>query len=406
MSKLTAYFQALQKQMTEDFGRIRRQINDRDAKGHENEKALGDFLNKYIPDIDVRRNVEIMDHEGRTSGEMDICACNRFQLARNDALLLSQGVDFVVQVKAVLTGAELVKIQQNAVKLKSLVRAFTKGADSFFAHRSAVPFTVARIPYFVFAYESALTTDTAMRQWQLLLEQTNTPPELQPEGIFILNRDAILRINPTDGSYPSIRTEAYVPEWYTATFDSGTLLGFINSILQFGRAIRHIQNPLSPYMAGLGITGNSVGKSYGVANEDTFLERSVWEQILALLSTLNKSECINAEIKEECSRRKKTAEACLNGDFPSEAFEVVDVDTGVIITIDDELLAEIRNFLRFMTGKDPAISPSPRIGTPFNLQTRDSQRSVSVQFRKEFVEDLQTWCIKNCSFFQQSPRRN
>src|SRR5437870_1169543 len=107
------YFRSLESSIREEFQRIRRQVADGGVKGNINEETIGEFIETYIPRVKVRYRREIVDHFGTRSGEMDICACNEFQFPGDRTMLISQGVDFVVQVKAVLTGDELKRIAEN-----------------------------------------------------------------------------------------------------------------------------------------------------------------------------------------------------------------------------------------------------------------------------------------------------
>jgi hypothetical protein len=401
MSKVTEYFLSLQERMGADFARIRAALNDRDAKGHANERTLGQFIESYVPEVHLRYNVEIMDHRGATSGEMDICACNKFQLSRDDnALLLAEGVDFVIQVKAILTGTELKRIFDNASRLKSLVRGFSQRGDYFFAHhRSAIPHVIARIPYFVFAYSSALTLNTALDQWQAILVENKSPPIFQPEGIFILDRGALLRVYPDDGSIAASEDEAHAPAWYSTEFDNRVLLAFTATLLRFGRGILQIQNPLHAYMAGMGFTGTTIEKRYGRMTGNALIGEVVWQQLLAGHRALQTAQCDKVEIKEECGRRTRRIEDCVRGEFPREMFEVRRTDGG-IVEVTPELLAEIRAFVRHMSGKHPALSPAPRADVPFSFESNSVHTAIDVSIRGAFIADLQQWVEQNCVFFR------
>ena len=398
-SKVTDYFRSLERGMREEFQRIRAQIDDRDAKGHANEQALGTFIQNFVPEIIVRQNVEILDSLGSTSGEMDLCACNRFQLSKSGSLLLAEGVDFVVQVKAVLTSEELERILLNCGSLKKLKRGFGPG-DAYFAHKSALSHTVSRIPYFVFAYESALTIETAQRRWQSLLVERKIAPELQPEGIFILDRGALLRTIFADGSIRISRDEAHDPAWYSEQFDCGLLVAFVSALLTFGRGILRVQNPLHPYLAGTGVTATTTEMGFGGSQPGDLLEKAVWEEILASYRARAEAACGDTGVVEECLRRKTVVESIIAGAIPADALDVRNGDTDEAIAVQGPLLNEIQLCIRHLAGKHPALSPAPSIERPFDFDSTTYGGPISVRFRHSFVADLQHWPLKNCSFFR------
>ena len=116
-SDIDKYFRAAEASLRLEFEKRRSLLTDSDAKAGGNEKAVGEFLQKHVGSARIAFNKQVIDSHGMRSGEMDVCACNLDQLSLDEPLIIAEGVDFVVQVKAVLTDAELLRIVKNCRSL-------------------------------------------------------------------------------------------------------------------------------------------------------------------------------------------------------------------------------------------------------------------------------------------------
>jgi hypothetical protein len=192
------YFVSQQRRLKEDFDRIRASLSDSDVKGSANEQTIVEFLNKHISAHFITSNVQIIDSYGKSSDEVDVCVCNVDQPfgASPGQLVIVEGVDFVVQVKARLTSTELERIVRNAQRVKQLKRMAAEN-DSVHSNIDDVPYYVDRIPYFVLAYTSELTLEKTHEKLTALLSAV--PLELQPDAIFVLDRGAILNMREGKG---------------------------------------------------------------------------------------------------------------------------------------------------------------------------------------------------------------
>ena len=230
---IDAYFAAAEANLWQEFQQRRLILTDSDAKGGANERAVGDFLQKHVGAARIALNKQVIDSHSMTSREMDVCVCNINQPSVDIPLIFAEGVDFVVQVKAILTDAELPRIVKNCESLKRLERRFSIG-DEIFARPEEIPFVVGRIPYFVLAFESTLSLHTLKERLLRLLEEEL--PVHWPDGLFVLDQGAIQHIQFADGS--SMRT--------TETGDN-TMVKFLQQIHSVAHNSRRLRSPLIYY---------------------------------------------------------------------------------------------------------------------------------------------------------------
>lgn len=190
MANIESYLEVQSHRLREDFERIRANYTDSDAKGSANEKVVAEFLQKHISAEFVVTNAEIIDSYGEASSEVDICVCNRDQPFNPSPsqILLAEGVDFVVQVKAYLTSGEIDRVIGNCDGVKKLRRKASKG-DFTLAKVEDIPYYLDRIPYIVLAFSSALKLETVLEK--LIEKLKDVALEHQPDAIFILNTGTI-----------------------------------------------------------------------------------------------------------------------------------------------------------------------------------------------------------------------
>jgi hypothetical protein len=93
-----------------EFERLRSAQKDSAVKGAGNEMIVGQFLEQHLQPRRVVYNSSIIDAKGGQSDEVDVAVCNfeqPFITGDRAQLLLVEGVDVVVQVKAMLNTTEI-----------------------------------------------------------------------------------------------------------------------------------------------------------------------------------------------------------------------------------------------------------------------------------------------------------
>jgi hypothetical protein len=107
---------------------------DSDVKGAGNEQIVAELIQNNMAHKAIVTNCSIIDARDRRSSEVDVAICNEYQpfLSRRQAeILLVEGVDAVVQVKARLDGREIKRIVRNCQSVKRLERSASKGDQCY-----------------------------------------------------------------------------------------------------------------------------------------------------------------------------------------------------------------------------------------------------------------------------------
>ena len=185
------HFDSYQRRLSDDFSRLRQSLTSSAAKGARNEQLVADFFSRHFPSAFVLTRAQIVDADGRISLELDVCVCNDDQPFQPDStdVLIAEGVDFVVEVKARLDGGEIRRIVDNCRSVKKLIRRFEAGSLTM-AWPDDIPYRVERIPYFALAFESQLDLITVRDR--LFDELKDVPFEHQPDALFIIDRGGII----------------------------------------------------------------------------------------------------------------------------------------------------------------------------------------------------------------------
>ncbi|MGW0802730.1 DUF6602 domain-containing protein [Nonomuraea sp. NPDC002799] len=194
-------FWAIQsKSLRNRFEEARISHRDTAVRGVANENILGSFLEAVMPSGRIATRSTVIDAAGKQSLEVDLAICNSdqpFKSSQGSAeMLIVEGVDVVIQVKARLTTAEIVSIRSNCFSVKAChkVRAADDDYREEFAEDSGR--YLDHVPYFVFCFESDLSLVTACSKFEEVMHVVH--PEYQPDGIFVLDKFTIL--NQRDGS--------------------------------------------------------------------------------------------------------------------------------------------------------------------------------------------------------------
>ncbi len=125
---LAAYWSRRAQDLDNRFGEIREIYGDTSVRGGHNEAMIVSLLAGATGGRSIVSRASVIDSSGHQSGELDVVVCNEDQtlLGGQDGreLLIVEGVDLVVQVKARLDRAEIRRIRDNCMSLKSLHTRF------------------------------------------------------------------------------------------------------------------------------------------------------------------------------------------------------------------------------------------------------------------------------------------
>ncbi|HHC7316052.1 DUF6602 domain-containing protein [Vibrio cholerae] len=247
MNPLEKHLALYSKQLNLKFESIRESYSDSDVKGSQNEEALKKFFVEHYPAWSIRTGCQIINANGDMSDELDVIACNEHQAFAGEEsnLLIAEGVDFVVQVKAVLSSNEIDRAIKNCRKLKEVGRAFNQN-DLAEVPALVRKEEITRIPYIIFAYTSGIKEETALER--MAEKVRNIPYDLQPDALYILDKGKTL-LNLRDGSTKMVKKGSeHVSGWILCDTQEHTLsdmLRFVNSQIPI---IKRQSSPLKHYL--------------------------------------------------------------------------------------------------------------------------------------------------------------
>ncbi|HYT94733.1 MAG TPA: DUF6602 domain-containing protein [Gemmataceae bacterium] len=244
------YVKSQGRKLLAEFEELRGKHKDPDVKGGGNEGIVKEFMQRHLPFKVVVQNTSIIDTNDQQSDELDVVVCNEDQpfLSRTSIpdLLIAEGVDFVLQVKANLTTTEIRRTVRNCRSVKRLQRV-TSDNDYILVDAPAdIPFFVDRIPYICFAFESRLRLSTVANR--LRDECQNTPIEEQPDAVFVLGKGMVVNARNGEGTLAhgqvGFQTASLVDE-----LGDWTLLGLMRSIYLMMPRVRRWQYPVVHYLS-------------------------------------------------------------------------------------------------------------------------------------------------------------
>ena len=183
-----------------EFARIRAVHADSSVKGAGNEGIVAEFMQSNTGARRVATNSTIIDRSGGASDEVDVAVLNEsqpFWTRRSGELLIAEGVDATYQVKAVLTSGELRRGVRNALSVKQLVRVLPMGSTASAVNDEDGTRFIDHIPFFIFAFTSQITAETALR---VLRDSVETDYALQPDGVFVLDGWSLINVGSNAGS--------------------------------------------------------------------------------------------------------------------------------------------------------------------------------------------------------------
>jgi hypothetical protein len=245
MSSIEEYLNLQEKLIKENFEHIRRSYSDSDVKGGANEHIVIDFMRKYISCHFIANNSEVIDSYGNKSHEIDVCVCNRDQPVSQErgGILIAEGIDFVVQVKAKLTKAEINRVVKNCKSVKTLKRRKNQ-KDIFAAMDADIPYFVERIPYFVFAFSGGAKFETLCKN--IYDSIADVDYVYQPDAFFVLNEGFI--VNCRDGKGAGIERNGKIAEGLSAYSTKQNLSDFMKYIHLIVPRFYRVIDPLLYYI--------------------------------------------------------------------------------------------------------------------------------------------------------------
>jgi hypothetical protein len=185
-----------------EFEDLREEQRDPDVKGGGNEEIMATFIERHFSSKMVVLNTSVIDSNDQQSGELDIVVCNEDQpfVSRTSKpeLLIAEGVDFVLRVKAILDAKEVKRTIANCKSLKRLKRVHSVNDQFWIDSVADAPFFVERIPYVCIAYSSKLSLSTIADHFGAGCR--GIPLEEQPDAIFVLGRGMVLNARSGEGT--------------------------------------------------------------------------------------------------------------------------------------------------------------------------------------------------------------
>lgn len=232
-SKLRPYYRSYHNEIRAKFERVKHLNTDSDVKGGANEQIIADLLTDQFFGRPLSMNSSITDTNGNQSSEVDLCVCNGYQpiMPSQGQLLIVEGVDLVVQIKAKLSSSEIERSLKNAKSVRKLKRHIPGHATMWTGHgamegEKSYISTLAP-PYIVVTWSSELTLSTVAER--CVSNGVNLDWNMQPDGYFILDRGIVVStVSPKEGKNDVI--------WTTFKTGEDTLM----ELIRFARKIPKI----------------------------------------------------------------------------------------------------------------------------------------------------------------------
>lgn len=198
MSRFLEHIKDYGRELNNKFERSRKTLTDSGVKGGRNELIVADFFKEHIAASFIATGVQIIDSFDSISGEMDVVVCNSHQPFKEsfEGFLISEGVDFCVQVKAIIDSKEISRSFENCASLKELERKFGQG-DSTVEPVGVSQDNLCRIPYLIIAFSTNLIADTLHNK--LIEESRKYKLFQQPDALFVIDK-GLSFINFRDGN--------------------------------------------------------------------------------------------------------------------------------------------------------------------------------------------------------------
>ena len=191
----------------------------RGVRGNERAAALAEFLSKHLPGVFAVGKGEARDYGDNVTGELDLLIYDHstaapIQTGSDSLIVPAEALYAVIEVKSILSQAELDICLRAAVKVRSL-RPFKK---RFIASptEGRVEKDHYRCPYFIFAYRSNIGADGwAGKEYQRVIDSAqkiSCDPDVI-DRVIVLDRGIIrpqVRAALLRDDSPSLFLEFYI----------------------------------------------------------------------------------------------------------------------------------------------------------------------------------------------------
>ncbi len=229
------------------FESMRKLIKDSDVKGSGNEKMVSEFLAPYVPHNFISNGVSVLDSYSNQSGEMDIVFSNQYQILGKDSpILIAEGVDFSVQVKAIYSSQECERFHKNCASLKN-VKKNPVHASTVYNPGGLEREMINYIPYIVLAFEANTSVGTIQKN--LIKSSSKYPFIKQPDALFIVD-SGLTFLNLHGGHAQGYKSNGVpIKSWLALETGESTLVELIKYINSRVPRIVYPQSPASQYFS-------------------------------------------------------------------------------------------------------------------------------------------------------------
>ena len=194
----------LKKQMQLRLDEIRVQHQHSGNKGTNVEEIIRQFLREFLPPYFRIGNGEVIDRSGAISRQIDVVVTNADHPFVNDlsnpTTFFIEGIAMAGEVKSVLTSDELEAALKVARSFKALSLKIPNGA-MVVSNDEDIKRFVERRPFFIFAFESQLTTETVKQKIEEFNATNSVPFDHQIDGVFLLDRVSIINFGNGKGAF-------------------------------------------------------------------------------------------------------------------------------------------------------------------------------------------------------------
>ncbi|ELB2172868.1 MULTISPECIES: DUF6602 domain-containing protein [Vibrio] len=243
----------VEKKLLVKLEEIRASHQHRGVRGTASESVFRDFLREYLPPENRIGEGEVIDTNENVSTQLDVIITNEYQPYINDlkepGLFIIEGVSCVGEVKSNLNSNDVDTLIQSCIRYKNLSPEIQKGA-MIYGNESDIKRFVSKRPYFIFAFESQLTIDTISKKISNYYSENNTPINMQIDGVFCLDRGAIINFGDGKGSLQySTMEKRSLPGIHVTRRDGSEVL--LDLLSWLSASMQKISMPTSPLISYL-----------------------------------------------------------------------------------------------------------------------------------------------------------
>lgn len=250
--KIKEYLEYNQKLFKAQFDLTREQYNNPSNKGNKNEIIIREFLDEVLPYNIKIGHGEIIDSFDKRSLQTDVVVIDRAldHFIKNydtPNIFIIEAVTFAGEVKAILNQKTLKEAQENCNRFKQLQPKFSN-SDTVFNNPSDHSRFYEKRPFFIFAFESELSINNIKAQ--LKENYSKVAIEHQVDGVFILNKGAIINLGDGKGSvrYRNKKTQQDEKGFTVVCGENQVIEYFITWLLSVMPKITTHSSPIVHYL--------------------------------------------------------------------------------------------------------------------------------------------------------------